>query len=372
MYDILIVGAGLFGSVIAREALDEGKRVLVVDRRSHIGGNCFTEERAGVNIHSYGAHIFRTSDERIWNYMRRFFKFNNFVNSPIANYKGELYNMPFNMNTFHALWGVRTPAEARAEIDRQRVPCEHPSNLEEHVLNLVGTDIYQKLVKGYTEKQWGKRCVDLPASIMRRIPLRFTFDNNYFNDRYQGVPEGGYTNGFKALLAGADVRLNTDYLKNRFELDALAQTVVYTGPIDEFYGYKFGPLEYRGLRFEVKELETNNYQGVAVMNFTDAETPYTRVIEHKHFEFAETSGTVLSYEYPVAWHVGDEPYYPMEDVDNRKNYERYAKLAAKEERLHFGGRLGAYRYFDMQDTVKAALKSYREWYGENRGKLSVR
>lgn len=360
-YDLLVVGGGLFGAVVAREALDAGKRVLVVERRGHIGGNCFTEEIEGINVHRYGAHIFRTSNRQIWDYLSRFCEFNNFINSPVANFKGELYNMPFNMNTFHALWGVVTPAEAHEKIDEQRIPNDDPQNLEQHVLSLVGRDIYEKLVKGYTEKQWGKSCTELPASIMRRIPLRFTYDNNYFNDRYQGVPEGGYTSLIERLFEGADVLLGIDYLQRREELDASADAVVFTGPIDEFYGFRFGPLEYRSLRFEHEILDESNHQGVAVVNYTDAETPYTRIIEHKHFEFGCQPKTVISREYPQTWEPGMEPYYPCEDAENKSRYERYAQLAASEEKVRFGGRLGEYRYYDMQDTIGSALEKTRLW-----------
>jgi len=362
-YDLLIVGSGLFGCVVAREALDRGKSVLVLERRDHIGGNCYTREVEGINVHEYGAHIFRTSDRVIWEYMERFCEFNNFVNSPVANYKGELYNLPFNMNTFSKMWGIVTPAEAHAVIEAQRVPCDDPQNLEEHILSLVGPDIYNKLVKGYTEKQWGHKCTELPASIMRRIPLRFTYDNNYFNDRWQGIPIGGYTRVMERMLEGAEVRLGVDYLGDREAFDELADMVVYTGAIDAFYGFRFGPLEYRGLRFEHELLDEENHQGVAVMNYTDAETPYTRTIEHKHFEFGTQPKTVVSREYPTSWEPGQDPYYPMEDAANRERYGRYAELAQDEPKVRFGGRLGEYRYYDMQDTIKSALAKYQEWLG---------
>ena len=363
-FDILVVGAGLFGSVIAREAIDSGKTVLVIDKRDHIGGNCYTESIENINVHKYGAHIFRTNDDSIWNYMKRFCVLNNFINTPIANYHGELYNMPFNMNTFHALWGVNTPAEAKAVIDSQRIACDNPSNLEEHILDLVGKDIYEKLVKGYTEKQWGKPCRELPPSIMRRIPLRFTFNNNYFNDFYQGIPIGGYTKVIDKMLHGAVVRLGVDYTNNRQELNSISDTIVYTGTIDQYYDFKFGPLEYRSLRFEHETVNSENYQGVAVMNFTDAETPYTRIIEHKHFERTQSAQTVISREYPISWTRGADPYYPMEDNQNRSRYNQYLELANSETRVHFGGRLGEYRYYDMQDTIKSALKCYKMWFGE--------
>lgn len=354
--NVLIVGSGLFGAVVAHEAIKRGKNVRVLERRSHVGGNCYTEEIDGINVHLYGAHIFRTADKEIWRYMEQFCEFNNFVNSPLANYKGKLYNLPFNMNTFYAMWGVRTPAEAHAKIAESRVPCEAPKNLEEHVLNIVGQEIYEKLVKGYTEKQWGHPCVELPPSIMRRIPLRFTFDNNYFNEPYQGVPKGGYTKVIQKMLEGAEVLCGVDYLGDKKGWDATAEQIIYTGAVDAFFGYCFGPLEYRGLYFEHEKIDEKNHQGVAVVNYTDAETPFTRTIEHKHFEFGEQPTTVVSREYPVAWKPGMEPYYPMEDETNCSKYIRYKKLADAEQNVHFGGRLGEYRYFDMQDTVKSALK----------------
>lgn len=360
-YDVLIVGSGLFGSIMAKTAQSKGKRVLVVEKRDHIGGNCYTKNIDGINVHVYGAHIFRTNDKDIWNYMQQFCEFNNFVNSPIANYYGELYNMPFNMNTFHALWGCRTPQEAKEIIASQCVPCDEPSNLEEHILSLAGRDIYEKLVKGYTEKQWGHPCSELPPSIMRRIPLRFIYDNNYFNDRFQGIPMGGYTQIFEELLDGCEVLLSTNYIENRKELEGVADTVIYTGAIDEYFDYCFDPLEYRGLRFDHQKMDVPNFQGVAVMNYTDRETPYTRTIEHKHFEFGNQSNTVVSYEYPVAWRVGDEPYYPMEDESNRSKYLRYQQLAEKSPSVKFGGRLGEYRYYDMQDTVRSALEKASLW-----------
>ena len=360
-FDLCVVGAGLFGSILAYEARERGMSVLVVDRRNHIGGNCFTDCIEGVNVHTYGAHIFRTDDTDVWEYMERFCEFNNFVNSPIANYKGELYNLPFNMNTFSKMWGVVTPDEAKAEIERQRVVNDAPANLEEHVLNLVGRDIYEKLVKGYTEKQWGKPCCELPASLMRRIPLRFRYDNNYFNARYQGIPMGGYTPIFEKMLAGCEVRLGVDYLADREALRASAERVVFTGAIDEYFDFAYGALEWRALRFETKVLDEPNYQGNAVFNYTDAETPYTRSIEHKHFEFGTQPKTVMSWEYPADWKPGDEPYYPMEDADNRAKYERYRALADAEEGVLFGGRLGEYKYYDMQDTIKSARKAAASW-----------
>ena len=361
-YDLLVVGSGLFGAVITHEAIQDGRSVLVLEKRDHIGGNCFTRNVDGINVHEYGAHIFRTNDRAIWEYMNQFCEFNNFVNSPIANYHGEIYNMPFNMNTFSKMWNISTPNEAKRIIEEQRVPCDNPTNLEEHILSLAGRDIYEKLVKGYTEKQWGHPCTELPPSIMRRIPMRFRYDNNYFNDRWQGIPIGGYTRIIEQMLEGAEVKLDTDYLENRAAYDDCADTIVYTGAIDAFYEFRFGPLEYRSLRFEHERLETENYQGVAVVNYTDAETPYTRIIEHKHFEFGEQPTTVISREYPTPWEPGVDPYYPMEDEGNRERYNDYLELANKEKKVKFGGRLGEYKYYDMQDTVKSALTKYNAWF----------
>lgn len=362
-YDIIIVGSGLFGAIVANQACKRGKKVLVVERRDHIGGNCYTAEVEGIQVHRYGAHIFRTNKREIWDYMQQFCEFNNFVNSPIANYYGELYNLPFNMNTFYALWGARTPDQAKAQIEAQRVPNDHPTNLEEHILNMVGRDIYEKLVKGYTEKQWGKKCSELPASIMRRIPLRFIYDNNYFNDVYQGIPIGGYTRIMEQMLEGSEVILGVDYVAERQRFENLADVVVYTGTIDSYYDYHFGPLEYRSLRFEEETLDTDNYQGVAVMNFTDAETAFTRIIEHKHFEKQQCERTVISHEYPQDWTPDVDPYYPIEDEENRKRYQQYAALAAQEKGVFVGGRLGEYRYYDMQDTVASALSKVHQWFG---------
>lgn len=360
-YDLLIVGSGLFGSILASEASQRGLSTLVVEKRGHIGGNCYTEAIEDINVHMYGAHIFRTNDFSVWSYMQRYCTFNNFINSPLANYHGEIFNMPFNMNTFHGLWGVVTPDEAKQMIESQRIPYDNPANLEEHILSLAGTDIYEKLVKGYTEKQWGRPCSELPPSIMRRIPLRFIYDNNYFNDRYQGIPEGGYTPIFEQLLKGSDVQLKTDFIENRTELTPLAERIVYTGPIDEFYDYEFGPLGYRSLRFEHSILNEENHQGVAVVNYTDKETPYTRTIEHKHFEFGKQNKTVISREYPQDWSIGVEPYYPMEDQANINVFNRYKELADAEDNVYFGGRLGEYRYYDMQDTVKSAMRKAALW-----------
>lgn len=356
-YDYLIVGAGLFGSVFAHEIRKRGKRVLVVDRRKHIGGNCYTEEIDGINVHKYGAHIFRTSRKDIWDYIRQFAEFNHFVNSPIANYHGKLYNMPFNMNTFNCIWGVKTPAEAKAKIEEQRKEIAgEPRNLEEQAISLVGRDVYEILIREYTEKQWGRPCSELPASIIRRLPVRFIFDNNYFRDPYQGIPIGGYTQIFEKLLEGCEVRLGVDYLKDRAELEPLAGQILYTGAIDEYYDFKFGPLEHRSLRFEHKRIpDTDNLQGVAVVNYTSKDEPYTRSIEHKHFEFGTQPTTVVSYEYSLEWKPGVEPYYPINDTKNQARYEQYRELAAKDPKVMFGGRLGMYRYTDMQDTVADAL-----------------
>ncbi len=354
-YDYLVVGAGFFGAVFAHEATSRGKRCLVVDKRDHIGGNCYTQQVEGIAVHRYGAHIFHTSDKKIWNYVNQFAEFNNYVNSPVANYKGEIYNMPFNMNTFSRLWGIATPAEAKQIIDAQRGAVTEPQNLEEQAISLVGTDIYNKLVKGYTEKQWGRSCKELPAFIIRRLPVRFTYDNNYFTDRYQGIPVGGYTGIFEKLLAGIEVRLGCDYLRYREELRPLAETVIYTGPIDQYFSYCYGPLQFRSLRFETEILDTDNYQGNAVVNYTDRETPYTRVIEHKHFEFGSQPRTVITREYPADWHVGDEPYYTVNDEKNNALYEKYAALAAREPGVYFGGRLGEYKYYDMDKVIASSL-----------------
>lgn len=356
-YDYLIVGAGLFGCVFAREAADKGKRVLVIDKRGHIAGNIYTEEVEGINVHKYGAHIFHTSDKAVWEYVNRFAEFNNYINCPVARYKDELYNMPFNMNTFSKMWGIRTPAEAKEIIERQRAEAgiTQPKNLEEQALSLVGRDIYEKLVKGYTEKQWGRRATELPAFIIKRLPVRFIYDNNYFNDRYQGIPMGGYTRMCEKMLSGIEVRLGVDYFADKAELDALADKVLFTGMIDEYFGYRYGELEYRSLRFESETLDCDNYQGNAVVNYTEYEVPYTRVIEHKHFEFGAQPRTVVTREYPAVWHKGDEPYYPVNDDRNNALYAKYKALADAEPHVIFGGRLGMYRYYDMDDTVSAAF-----------------
>ena len=359
-YDYLVVGAGFFGAVFAYEAKRQGKRCLVVDKRAHIGGNCYTEKVEGIDVHKYGAHIFHTSDEVIWRYVNQFASFNNFVNSPVANYHGEIYNLPFNMNTFSKLWGIATPAEAKAKIEAQRgdAPAE-PANLEEQAISLVGQDIYEKLVKGYTEKQWGRPCDQLPAFIIKRLPVRFTYDNNYFNDRYQGIPEGGYTAIFEKLLEGIDLRLNCDYLAEKDTLRPLAERVIYTGPIDQYFDYCYGPLQFRSLRFETEVLDTDNYQGNAVVNYTDAETPFTRIIEHKHFAFGTQPKTVVTREYPADWQVGGEPYYTVNDEANSALYQKYAALAAEDDTIVFGGRLGEYQYYDMDKVIASALACAR-------------
>ena len=360
-YDYLIVGAGLYGSVFARLATDSGKKCLVIDKRSNIAGNIYTEEVNGINVHKYGAHIFHTSNKEVWDFVNRYAEFNRYTNSPIANYKGEIYSMPFNMYTFNKMWGVVTPEEARKKIEEQMADSkvDEPKNLEEQAMNLIGKDIYQKLVKGYTEKQWGRKATELPGFIIKRLPVRFTYDNNYFNDTYQGIPIGGYTKLVQNILEGIEVRLDTDFLADREGLSKLADKIVYTGMIDEYYDYCFGELEYRSLRFENEVLpDVDNYQGNAVVNYTDAETPYTRVIEHKHFEFNTCKGTVISREYPATWKKGDEPYYPMNDEKNNTLFAKYA-AKAEEDSVIFGGRLGKYKYYDMDDTIEAAINDYR-------------
>ena len=358
MYDLLIVGAGLYGSVVAHELAKCGMRILVVDRRKHIGGNCYTESVNGINVHAYGAHIFRTSRKDIWSYIQQFAEFNHFVNSPIARYKDRVYNMPFNMNTFNRIWGVVTPEAAMRKIEEQRKEIKgEPRNLEEKAISLVGRDVYEILVKEYTEKQWGRPCVELPASILRRLPVRFTYDNNYFNDPYQGIPIGGYTKIFEKLLAGCEVWTNVDFLSCRKDLSESSFRILYTGAIDEFYGFRFGPLEYRSVRFEHKVMkDEDNFQGVAVVNYTDCAHPYARSIEHKHFEFGKQKGTIVSYEYPFEWSLGREPFYPINDQKNQARYNRYQALAANETNVIFGGRLGLYKYTDMQDSIIGALE----------------
>ncbi|MCI8484823.1 MAG: UDP-galactopyranose mutase [Lachnospiraceae bacterium] len=356
-YDYLIVGAGLFGAVFAQEAKKAGKKCLVIEKRDHIAGNIYTKELEGIQVHEYGAHIFHTSNKEVWEYVNQFAEFNRYTNAPVANYKGEIYNMPFNMNTFHKLWGVVTPAEAKAKIEEQKqaFSVEHPKNLEEQAINLVGIDVYTRLVKGYTEKQWGRRATELPAFIIKRLPVRFTYDNNYFNDNYQGIPIGGYTKMVEKMLEGTEVRLNENFLEKKEEYETLAETIVYTGMIDEYFSYCFGALEYRSLKFETEVLEIENYQGNAVVNYTEYEIPYTRMIEHKHFEYGTQPKTVITREYPKVWNPGDEPYYPMNDEKNAALYAKYEERAQKEGNIIFGGRLGQYKYYDMDDTVEAAL-----------------
>lgn len=362
-YDYLIVGAGLFGSVFAREAMKAGRRCLVIDRRNNTGGNIRCENIDGINVHRYGAHIFHTSDREVWRYVNSFVEFNRFINSPLACYRGRLYNLPFNMNTFYRLWGVRTPAEAAAKLDEQRAPyagTAAPANFEEQALRLCGRDIYETLIKGYTEKQWGRPARMLPAGIIKRVPLRLTFDNNYFNDLYQGIPAGGYNRLTDALLDGVEVRLGTDYFDHRAELDALARTVVFTGMIDKYFDYRCGRLEYRSLRFETKRLDIPDFQGNAVVNYTSADVPYTRIIEHKHFEYGTQPATVVTYEYPEAWDDSREPYYPVNDRRNEAIAAEYKRMAREQAGVVFGGRLGQYAYFDMDDTVAEALRLFRQ------------
>lgn len=355
-YDFLIVGSGLFGAVFSYCAMKNGKHCLVVEKRDHIGGNVYTENIEDITVHRYGAHIFRTSNKEIWDFINQFSEFNNFVNCPVANYKGELYNLPFNMNTFNKMWNIVYPKEAQKIIAQQQNEISgDPQNLEEKAIHLVGRDVYEKLIKGYTEKQWGRNCKDLPASIIRRLPVRYTYDNNYFNDRYQGIPEDGYTAIIEKMFCGADVLLNTDFNAKKEALKAKADIVIYTGAIDAYFDYCYGPLEYRRLRFDTKVLDIPNYQGVAVMNFTDCETPYTRIIEHKHFTFGMGPKTVITYEYPSEWHIGEEPYYPINDEKNQHKYNQYKEQADQLPDVFFGGRLGEYRYYDMQDTIKSAL-----------------
>lgn len=355
-YDYLVVGSGLFGATFTHEAIKKGKKVLVLEKRNHIGGNIYTEKTDGIDVHKYGAHIFHTSNKRVWDYVNELAEFNNFVNSPVANYKGEMYNLPFNMNTFSKMFGISTPAEAKEIIEKQKSEISgEPKNLEEQAISLVGRDVYTKLIKGYTEKQWGRDCKELPSFIIKRLPVRYTFDNNYFNDRYQGVPCEGYTALIEKLLEGADLLLNTDFLDDRQKYLDMAEKCVYTGPIDEYYGYTLGKLEYRSLKFETELLDEENYQGVAVVNYTEREIPYTRIIEHKHFNFGTQPKTVITKEYPTDWEEGMEPYYPINDEKNGGLYKKYAEKAEREG-IYFGGRLAQYKYYDMDDTVEAALK----------------
>ena len=362
MYDYLVVGAGLYGAVFARQAKDNGKSVLVIDKRPHIAGNIYTEEIAGINVHKYGAHIFHTNDKEVWDYVNRFATFNRFTNSPVANYKGEIYSLPFNMYTFNKMWGVVTPKEAAKKIEEQVAVAgiKEPKNLEEQAISLVGTDIYEKLIKGYTEKQWGRDCKDLPSFIIKRLPVRFSYDNNYFNALYQGIPMGGYTKFVENMLDGIEVRLSEDYLEKKEEYDNLAKKIVYTGPIDAYFGYSLGTLEYRSVRFETEVLDTDNFQGNAAVNYTDRETPWTRIIEHKWFEFGGQDKTVISKEYSSEWKLGDEPYYPVNDEKNGKLYEEYKKLSEKENKVIFGGRLGEYKYYDMDAVIAVALNCSKE------------
>lgn len=367
MYDYLIVGAGLFGAVFAHEAKKAGKKVLVVDKRNHIAGNIYTKEVENIQVHQYGAHIFHTSNKEVWEYVQQFAEFNRYTNSPVARYKDELYNMPFNMNTFSRMWGVKTPQEAKEKIEQQiyEAGITEPKNLEEQAISLVGKDIYEKLVKGYTEKQWGRRATELPAFIIKRLPVRFVYDNNYFNDKYQGIPIGGYTQMVEKMLEGIEVRLSTDFFADRENLSKLANKIVFTGMIDEYYDYCYGELEYRSLRFETEVLDCENYQGNAVVNYTEYEIPYTRIIEHKHFEFGCQNGnvnpkTIITREYPATWEKGDEPYYPMNDEKNNTLYTKYKELSEKESNVIFGGRLGMYKYFDMHNVVAEALACVRK------------
>ncbi len=363
-YDYLIVGAGLYGAVCADLLLDAGKHCLVIEKEDHPGGHVYTEKREGIDVHVYGPHIFHTADENVWRYVRSKASFNRFTNSPIANYKGEIYNLPFNMNTFNKLWGVVTPEEAMAKIDEQRREIsERPKNLEEQAIRLVGRDVYEKLVKGYTEKQWGRACTELPAFIIRRLPVRFTYNNNYFNDPYQGIPVEGYTALIEKLLEGTELKLGCDYLEERAELAPLAERVIYTGTIDSYFDYSLGKLEYRSLRFEHELLDQENYQGVAVMNFTDKETPYTRIIEHKHFVGGKQKKTIITREYPQEWAPGDEAYYPINDERNQDLYNQYARLAAMEDRVVFGGRLAEYKYYNMDQVIAAAMRTVSEELG---------
>ena len=356
-YDYLVVGAGLYGAVFAYEAKKRGKEVLVIDRRDHKGGNIYCEDVNGINVHKYGAHIFHTSNKKVWEYVNQFAEFNRYTNSPVANYKGELYNLPFNMNTFNKMWGVITPQEAAAKIEEQRKEAgiTEPKNLEEQAISLVGKDIHEKLIKGYTQKQWGRKCTELPSFIIKRLPVRLTFDNNYFNDLYQGIPMGGYNVIIDKMLDGIEVELGTDYLANKDKYENIADKIIFTGPIDEFYDYCFGPLEYRSVRFETEELPVENYQGNAVINYTDEETPYTRIIEHKHFEFGTQPTTVISKEYSAEWKVGDEPYYPVNNDKNAALYQKYLDKSKEENKVIFGGRLGEYKYYDMDKVIESAL-----------------
>lgn len=357
MYDYVIVGSGLFGAICANELNKRGKKVLVLEKRDHIGGNIYTEEYEGIHIHKYGAHIFHTNNKKIWDYVNSFVEFNRFTNSPLANYKGELYNLPFNMNTFYQLWGTKTPLEAQKIIDEQRKELlgKEPANLEEKAISLVGRDIYEKLIKGYTEKQWGRKAVDLPSFIISRLPVRMTFDNNYFSDRYQGIPIGGYTKLIQKMLNGIEIKTSTDYFEDKEKYNKIGKNVIYTGPIDRYYDYCFGMLEYRSLKFDSEILDIDNYQGNAVVNYTEEKIPYTRIIEHKHFDPVDKPFTVITKEYPSEWKEGDEPYYPVNDEKNMALFKQYRKLASSEENIYFGGRLAEYKYYDMHQVIGAAF-----------------
>ena len=357
-YDYLIVGAGLFGSIFAHEMTKKGKKCLVIEKRNHIGGNVYTELDENINVHKYGAHIFHTNNRKVWEYINQFADFNRYTNSPVANYKGELYNLPFNMNTFYQMWGVKTPEEAKAKIDEQKAESniENPKNLEEQAISLIGKDIYEKLVKGYTEKQWGRKCDELPAFIIKRLPVRYTFDNNYFNDLYQGIPIGGYTKIIEKMLDGIEVKLNTDFFDDKEKWLNISDKIIFTGMIDQYYDYCYGELEYRGLNFEFETLDLENYQGNAVINYTDADTPFTRIIEHKHFESSESPKTIITKEYPKTWMKGEEAYYPLNDDKNSELFKKYQKLAKSEDKVIFGGRLGMYQYYDMWQVIDEALK----------------
>ena len=362
-YDYLIVGAGFFGAICAHELTKKGKKVLVIEKRNHIGGNAYTRDEDGIQIHQYGAHIFHTNDKYIWEYVNNLVPFNRFTNSPLAMHKGKLFNLPFNMNTFHQLWGVTTPEEAKAKIAEQRLEMEgkEPSNLEEQAISLVGRDMYETLIKGYTEKQWGCSATELPAFIIRRLPVRFTYDNNYFSDNYQGIPIGGYTKLFEKLLEGVEVRLETDYLESKETFNALAENVIYTGPIDAYFNYELGTLDYRSLYFEHERLEEENYQGNAVVNYTECEVPYTRIIEHKHFDPVNTPHTIVSKEYPKDWKLGDEPYYPVNDSKNMELFKSYREKSKLEKNVTFGGRLAEYKYYDMHQVIRSALNLIKEF-----------
>ena len=361
-YDYLIVGAGLFGSIFAHEMTKKGKKCLVIEKRDHIGGNVYTEEIENINVHKYGAHIFHTNNKDVWNYINQFADFNRYTNSPVANYNGELYNLPFNMNTFYQMWGVKTPEEAKAKINQQKkeFKIDNPKNLEEQAISIIGKDIYEKLIKGYTEKQWGRKCRNLPAFIIKRLPVRYTFDNNYFNDLYQGIPIGGYTKIIEKMLENIEVKLNTDFFNDKKKWMDIADKIIFTGMIDQYYDYCYGELEYRGLDFEFETLDMENYQGNAVINYTDAETPYTRIIEHKHFEDSDSPKTIITREYPKTWKKGEEAYYPLNDDKNSELFKKYEKLTDKEDKVIFGGRLGMYQYFDMWQVIDEALKAVRE------------